>query len=189
MDKITYTDFENGDISNLRNLCNDLMKFQADHAKIKPEVMASMNFENRLLPDFSHASRKYIAVAYDEDTPVGFAFASVSEVTEADINTKPIWAKDIDGVGFYPDDYGVPTIIGTYKLLFVNPNYRSLNIGRNLSQMIMKWLNSHGDIKDLWVFVANGNEKVAKFYEKYGFTHSHSVFNGFIEAYTQKAIR
>ena len=58
MSKITYTDFENGDISNLRNLCNDLMKFQADQAKIKPEVMASMNFDNRFVPDYSHASRK-----------------------------------------------------------------------------------------------------------------------------------
>lgn len=189
MSKITYTDFENGDISNLRNLCNDLMKFQADHAKIKPEVMASMNFENRLVPDYSHASRKYIAVAYDGDKPVGFAFASVSEVTEDDVNEKSIWAENMGGLGFFPDDYGVPTTIGTYKLLFVDSNYRGLNIGRDLSQMIMKWLNSHDDVKDLWVFVANGNEKVAKFYEKYGFTHSHKVFNGFIEAYTQELIR
>lgn len=189
MSKITYTDFENGDISNLRKLCNDLMKFQADHAKIRPEVMASMNFENRFEPDYSHASRKYIAVAYDGDKPVGFAFATVSEVTEDDINEKSIWAENTDDVGFFPDDYGVPTTIGTYKLLFVDSNYRSLNIGGDLSQMIMKWLNSHDDVKDLWVFVANGNEKVAKFYEKYGFTHSHTVFNGFIEAYTQKSIR
>ena len=189
MNKITYKDFENGDISNLKDLCDSLMRFQAEHAKIKPEVMASMNFDNRLVPDYNNASRKYITVAYEGDKPIGFAFASVGEVTEKDISQKPIWAEDIDGVGFFPEGYVVPTTIGTYKLLYVDSNYRGLSIGGELSKMIMKWLNSHDDVEDLWVFVANGNEEVAKFYEKYGFNHSHTVFSGFIEAYTRKAIR
>jgi len=103
-----------------------------------------------------------------------------------DITRKPIWAEDIDGAGFFPEDYNVPTTIGTYKLLYVDSNYRGSGIGGDLSKMIMKWLNSHDDVEDLWVFVANGNEAVGKFYEKYGFNHSHTVFNGFIEAYTQK---
>ena len=117
------------------------------------------------------------------------AFALVGEVIEDDISKKPIWAEDIDGAGFFPEGYVVPATIGTYRLLYVDLNYRGLSIGRDLSKMIMKWLNSHDDVVDLWVFVANGNEEVAKFYEKYGFSHSHAVFNGFIEAYTQKAIR
>ncbi|WP_041865999.1 hypothetical protein [Sediminispirochaeta smaragdinae] len=33
---------------------------------------------------------------------------------------------------------------------------------------------------------ANGNESVGTFYEKIGFTFSHSVFDGFIQAYTEK---
>ncbi len=183
MSKIIYKDFEDGDISNLKDLCNALMRFQAEHARIKPEVMAGMNFDNRFAPDYASASRKYIAVAYNKDTPVGFAFASVSDLIEDDILKKPDWAEDIEGVGFYPEDYDVPTTIGTYKLLYVDSNYRGLSIGEDLSQMIMKWLNSHDDVRDLWVFVANGNEEVARFYEKFGFNHNHSVFNGFIEAY------
>jgi len=55
-----------------------------------------------------------------------------------------------------------------------------------LSNMTMDWLNSHEDVDDLWVYVANGNEIVGKLYEKYGFSLSHSVFNGFINAYCQK---
>lgn len=50
----------------------------------------------------------------------------------------------------------------------------------------MAWLNSHEDVDDLWVYVANGNEIVGKLYEKYGFRLSHSVYDGFIYAYCQK---
>ena len=186
MGSITYKDFQSGDIEFLRDLCNGLMKFQADHAVIKPEVMASMNFDNRLVPDFNNTKRKYIAVAYDGDKPVGFAFASVSNVTEEAVTTKPAWADDLDGIGFYPVDYNVPKTIGTYKLLYVNSDYRGLNIGGQLSDMIMTWLRGHDDVEDLWVFVANGNEIVGKFYEKLGFRFSHTVFGGFIEAYMRQ---
>lgn len=185
MDAISYHDFENGEIHFLKDLCNRLMKFQADHARIRPEVMASMNFENRLVPDYHNTGRKYIAVAYDGDKPVGFAFASISQVGEDDILVKPAWAQDIEGNGFYPNDYEVPKTIGTFKLLYVDPEHRGYKIGGKLSEMVMTWLNSHEEIEDLWVFVANGNEKVGRFYEKYGFSHSHSVFGGFIEAYYQ----
>lgn len=187
MKNIVYKDFENGSIDSLEELCNSLMKFQAKHAKIRPDIMASMNFQNRLLPDYHNTKRKYIAVAYDGEKAVGFAFASVSTVSKESINAKPGWADELEGLGFYPADYDVPKNIGTYKLLFVDSDYRGLNIGGQLSDMVMEWLNSHDDVEDLWVFVANGNEKVGRFYEKYGFNFSHNVFNGFIEAYCQKA--
>jgi hypothetical protein len=50
----------------------------------------------------------------------------------------------------------------------------------------MGWLKSQKDVEDLWVFVANGNESVGKLYETIGFQFSHSVFDGFILAYSQK---
>ncbi|WP_407311849.1 GNAT family N-acetyltransferase [Desulfosporosinus sp. SB140] len=189
MKAIVYKDYESGDIYFLKDLCNNLMRFQADRATIKPDVMASMNFENRLVPDFTGAERKYIAVAYDCEKPIGFAFAAVSKLKQEDISARPSWAQEISGLGFYPEDYDVPKTIGTYKLLFVDSKYRGCNIGGQHSNMIMKWLNGHEDIEDLWVFVANGNEVVGKFYEKYGFVHSHTVFKGFIEAYWQNAKR
>lgn len=185
MPTITYKHFEQGSIDNLKALCNGLMAFQAEHAVIRPDVMASMNFDNRLVPDYENADRKFMVVAYDGETPVGFAFATVSTISEAHISAKPPWAESIDGIGFYPTDYPVPNTIGTFKLLFVNPDYRGLSIGITLSAFIMDWLKSHEDVHALWVFVANGNEQVAKLYEKLGFVHSHSVFGGFIEAYQQ----
>lgn len=186
MNKIIYKTFEQGDISNLKDLCNSLMQFQADHATILPEVMASMNFENRLVPDFNNTERKYMAVAYDGDHPVGFAFATVTDLSKEDMSGKPSWADSLTGTGFYPDNYEVPKTIGTYKLLYVDPSYRGLNIGGALSRYIMNWLTSHQDVEDLWVFVANGNEVVGKLYEKLGFHHSHRVWGGFIEAYKKK---
>lgn len=182
---ITYQQFESGDITFLKGLCDALMQFQGEQAKIKPEVMRSMNFENRLVPDFANAKRKHMVVAYDEDRPIGFAFGSVSTLGEEDLRAKPPWANDLGGLGFYPLNYSVPKTIGTFKLLFVDPAYRGKDIGLTLSEQLMEWLNSHEDVEDLWVFVANGNEIVGKFYEKLGFTYSHKVFGGFIEAYYQ----
>lgn len=188
MNKISYKTFEEGDISDLKDLCNKLMAFQAEHAKILPEVMASMNFENRLIPDFNNTERKIMSVAYDGDIPVGFAFASVSHLTESDKSGKPSWAESLEGTGFYPEDYKVPKMIGTYKLLYVEEAYRGRNISGKLSQEMMTWLRAQEDVEDLWVFVANGNESVGKLYEKYGFKLSHSVWSGFIDAYCQSRL-
>ncbi len=184
MPKITYTEFEDGNINFLSDLCNDLMRFQAGKATIKPEVMQSMNFHNRLVPDFQSSFRKYIAVAWDIKEPV--AFALVSNLDESSIKDRPEWADSLSGIGVYPEKYLVPKRIGTYKLLYVKPEYQGLRISKELNTRIMSWLNGQNDVEDLWVFVANGNESVGKLYEKIGFRFSHSVFNGFILAYCQK---
>lgn len=186
---INYQEFESGDITFLKDLCNGLMQFQGEKAKIKPEVMRGMNFENRLVPDYANTKRKHMVVALDNDRPIGFAFGAVTTISQEDISLKPQWAQDIEGLGFYPSNYKVPKTIGTFKLLFVEPDYRGKDIGQTLSAKLMVWLNSQEDVEDLWVFVANGNEVVGKFYEKLGFKYSHSVFSGFIEAYTQKIDR
>lgn len=180
--KVNTTD----NIDFLEGLCNQLMKFQADHATIRPDIMASMNYNNRLKPEYANTLRKYIVVAYDEEKPVGFAFATIGSVTEESLKEKPSWATELDGTGFYPEDYEVPKTIGTFKILYLENKYRNLGIGKQLCDMTMDWLNSHEDVDDLWVYVANGNEVVSKLYEKYGFGLSHSVFNGFIDAYCQR---
>lgn len=179
--KVVTTD----NIDFLEGLCNQLMKFQADHATKRPDIMASMNYNNRLKQEYANTLRKYMVVAYDGEKPVGFAFATVEMVNEETLKEKPRWAKELAGIGFYPENYQVPRTIGTFKLLYVDNSYRNLNVGGQLSNIIMTWLNSHEDVDDLWVYVANGNEIVGKFYEKYGFMLSHSVFNGFIDAYVQ----
>lgn len=186
MVNINYKIVTTDNIDFLEGLCNKLMKFQADHAKIRADIMASMNYNNRLKPEYASTPRKYLVVAYDEERPVGFAFSAIGSVTEEDLKRKPGWASELNGIGFYPENYEVPKTIGTFKILYVDDEYRGLNIGRQLSDMGMAWLNSHEDVDDLWVYVANGNEIVGKLYEKYGFRLSHSVYNGFIYAYCQK---
>lgn len=189
MSNINYKVVTADNIDFLEGLCNQLMKFQADHAKIRADIMASMNYNNRLKPEYANTLRKRLVVVYDEERPVGFAFATVGRVTEEILKAKPGWASELNGIGFYPENYEVPRTIGTFKILYVENEYRGLNIGRQLSNMIMAWLSSHEDVDDLWVYVANGNEAVGKLYEKYGFRLSHSVFNGFIYAYYQKKIK
>jgi GNAT superfamily N-acetyltransferase len=180
--KVSTTD----NIDFLEGLCNQLMSFQAAHATIRPDIMGSMNYNNRLKPEYAAAKRKYIVVAYDEERPVGFAFATVGTVTEESLKGGPRWATEMEGTGFYPKDYEVPRTIGTFKILYLQDKYRNLGIGKQLADMTMDWLNSHEDVEDLWVYVANGNEIVGKLYEKYGFRLSHSVYNGFIYAYCQR---
>lgn len=180
---IKYDIVTEDNIDFLEELCNKLMTFQADHATIRPDILASMNFNNRLKIDYENSTRKHMVVAFDKEMPVGFAFATIGLVTEKNKQVRPPWAEELEGIGFYPETYKVPKTIGTFKLLYVDANYRTHHIGDRLTRMIMKWLNSHNDVEDLWVYVANGNETVGKFYEKHGFLYNHSVFNGFIDAY------
>lgn len=189
MNEIVYRELASENIEVVRDMCERLMKFQADKAQIRTDVLASMNFENRFVPDFNAAFRKKVIVAYNGDTPAGFAFTTITDLTQSTINALPVWASDLGGIGFYPEDYEAPKRIGTFKLLFVDSAYRGLDIGKHLSDLSMDWLKSNDDVDDLWVFVANGNEQVGRFYEKYGFKFSHAVFNGFIGAYRQKIQR
>lgn len=186
MGTIRYEVIHDEDIDFLEGLCNQLMNFQAGGATIHPEIMGSMNYHNRLKPDYAGTERKYLLVAYDAAQPVGFAFAAVGQLSEASLTGKPGWAKELDGVGFYPEGYALPKTIGTFKLLYVDEAYRGLAVGKTLTEMTMQWLCVNDDVEDLWVYVANGNERVGALYEKYGFAHSHSVYNGFIQAYCRK---
>lgn len=178
---ITYKEFSKGNVYEVKDLCNALMEYQAKNATISPDIMASMNFKNRLLPEFENTKDKLMIIAYDNDIPVGFGFATFSKINESDITQKPAWTKSLKGEGFYPKGY-LGRDIGTFKLLYVNPKFRGLDIGKNICEKIMTWLKSKKS-DNLWVYVANGNEKVGKLYEKLGFKYSHSVYSGFIHAY------
>lgn len=181
--KIEYRICTEENIDFLATLCNKLMKFQGDHAHIKPEIMSSMNYENRLKPEYANTPEKFMVVAYADNQPVGFAFGTIGMVTAESLTMKPAWAEDLGGIGFYPVDYDAPKKIGTFKLLYLDESYRNLGIGKELTDRTMTWLRGHEDVADLWVYVANGNEVVGKLYEKVGFHYSHPVWNGFIQAY------
>lgn len=186
MKNIEYREPGADNIDSVREMCNKLMQYQAQIARQRQDVLNSMSFENRFVPDYQSALRTSVIVAYEDKVPAGFSFATVTDITESNVNARPPWASKLGGLGFYPEQYAVPKRIGTFKLLYVDPNYRGLNIGFELSRLTMNWLCSNHDVEALWVFVANGNEQVGKFYEKLHFTFSHRVFDGFIYAYHQK---
>jgi GNAT superfamily N-acetyltransferase len=183
--KIIYKEFKGDNVDFLKALVNELMLFQGDHAKIHPKIMSSMNYDNRLKTEYKGSDKEHMLVAYVNEKPIGFAYGTISEVIKDHLTMKPSWAKDLEGNGFYPLDYDTPKLIGTFKLLYVAENYRGMDIGKHLSDDLMTWLRSK-NVKDLWVYVANGNEKVGNFYENYGFSFSHSVYGGFIDAYKQE---
>ena len=185
--RIRYSELRGESVESVRGLCERLMKFQADRARVRQDVLASMNFDNRFLPDFRASPRKKVVVACEGESPVGFSFVTVTRLSSASIAALPDWACDLGGNGFYPADYATPRNVGTFKLLFVDPSYRGMDIGRQLADRSMEWLRSHDDVSDLWVYVANGNESVGRFYESYGFDFSHEVFGGFVLAYVQRA--
>ncbi|MCH4888082.1 GNAT family N-acetyltransferase [Acidaminobacter sp. JC074] len=184
MSKIEYKIYKGDNVDFLEELVNKLMSFQAEHAKIHPEIMASMNYNNRLKLEYKGSNNELMYVAYDNDQPIGFAYGTISQVANESVHSLPEVISNMGGKGFYPDDYQVPKSIGTFKLLYVDEKYRGFKVGKELSDYLMDWLRSSG-VEDLWVYVANGNEVVGKFYEKYGFNFSHSVCNGFIDAYKQ----
>lgn len=183
---VDYQEFADGDVYKVKTLCDELMAFQTEQATIFPEIMGEMNFENRLLPDFQDIKDKKMVIAYVNDVPAGFGFATVTKLSEETIKQTPAWAEKLTGLGFYPQNYS-GRMIGTFKLLYVAPQFRGLQIGKNICHKIMAWLETK-NVDDLWVFVANGNENVGRLYETLGFQYSHSVYNDFIQAYRKKPI-
>jgi ribosomal protein S18 acetylase RimI-like enzyme len=185
MINISYSEFKGKNVDFLKPLVDALMTFQSESAKIHPEIMKNMNYNNRLKQEYKGSKNELILVAYLDQKPIGFAYGIVTEVTKDNLMTKPSWAENLSGIGFYPNDYDVPKTVGIFKLLYVKKKYRGYHIGKKLSDDIMTWFLSK-NTQDLWVYVANGNEKVCELYEKLGFHFSHSVYDGFINAYIQE---
>jgi len=73
--------------------------------------------------------------------------------------------------------YSVVTInknnIGTIESLFVEEEYRSQKIGKNLMQKSLAWLDSN-NIEKKELIVATGNEGVYEFYKQFDF-YPHST--------------
>lgn len=187
---ITYRDLSDGDIEICRDLCNALMQHQASKGIIHPEILGNMNFDNRLKPSFTSAGEKLLIVAFDDEAPIGYIFADVTTITEGSKAFRPAWKsllneEEAAGLGFFPADIEVPTKAGEINNLYVKPEYRGENIGKELTDRAMAWIKSHEDVHCAFVDVSNGNN-AASFYEKYGFTYSHDVMGGIIKAYIAK---
>ena len=172
-----------------RELCNQLMAHQQSLATIAPKAFDGMNFDTRLMPSFHKSPLKYLAVAMDGETPVGYVFATIESIAEGDKSTIPPWAPVRPGQrtqGFYPDWENPPEVVGCLNQLYIMPAYRGEGLGDQLLDMAMEWIEGdHEGISRVpmtFVYISNGNDAALRFYLERGFVVSHDVYNGFIAA-------
>lgn len=186
MTKIKIQDISNGNIEICRGLCNELMDYQANKSHIRTDVLREMTFDNRLRASFENAEIKKLLVAFDDENPIGYVYAEVSDVTENLMYYVPDWAKNIYKKGqliFFPVNQELPSRLGTFNNIYIKPEYHGLGLGYQLSNEVIEWMKSIDGITGIYVYVSNGNEQVVDFYKRFGFQFSHNMLNGFITAY------
>lgn len=184
---IVYRDLSEGPVEVCKDICNELLEYQASKAFKLKEVLTNMNFENRLKLSFDSASEKFLLVTLNGNEPIGYVYCTAEIVEEGDIFEKPIWAREFpdEYEGLYPKNLKTPSKIATLNNLYVKPEYQGLNIGKNLIEEAMKWIYSVNSLDYIFVYISNGNN-VEELYKKHGFVFNHSVYNGFISAYVIK---
>lgn len=187
--EILYCDMTNSDAACCKTLCNNLMKHQASVAVKYPELLSDMNFENRLKVAFDTAQCKKLIVAYCSDIPIGYIYGEIFEVTEDNVGRfKPfadqVSEEDADGYGLIPPTLELPAYIADLVNLYVEPEYRSEHVGKELVQRMLEWFAQNENAKCWCVYVSNGNNP-GTFYEKFGYSYSHEVLNGFITCYSR----
>jgi GNAT superfamily N-acetyltransferase len=70
--------------------------------------------------------------------------------------------------------------VGCLSQFYIKENYRNLGIGSTLFKKSMEWIDLFKPIKDIFIFVSNGNENALEFYKGKGFKISHQILDGFI---------
>lgn len=167
---IHYEVISDDEIICLKELCNELMAFQKSKSTIHTDLFDNMNFETRMVPSVQSAKANYFVVAKDDNQLVGYVYCNIS-AKETYSNAFATFF-DIDSVK--NDD------VGCLSQFYIKEGYRSLGIGSVLFEKSMDWLHSFKSIKDLFIFVSNGNDGALKFYQHKGFKISHQILDGFI---------
>ena len=165
---INYEIITQKEIFTVKPLCNELMTYQKSLAKITPERFDSMSFESRFIPSFKKASKNFIMIAKNNNQVVGYVYCNLSakEVYDSDFAT-------------FFDMNSVANKVGCLSQFYIKKDFRGLGIGTHLFNEGMKWLNQLR-VKDLFIFVSNGNSEALNFYMHKGFKVSHDILDGFI---------
>ena len=183
--KVTFRVVEKDEIEICRELCNELMALQKSKAVLLPEIFDSMNFDTRMKASYDKAVRKQVIVAEADGKAVGYVFSTIDDAQPAERETLPPWAPQKEGElleGFYPNWVDLPQKIGCLSNLYLKEGYRGNGNGAKLLHLAMEWLESFTDSELTFVYISNGNDNAMKFYLNHGFTYSHAVFGGFIQA-------
>jgi len=70
--------------------------------------------------------------------------------------------------------------VGCLSQFFIRPPLRNQGIGSHLFHAAIKWIQSFVEIRDVFIFVSNGNANALDFYINKGFRRSHNILDGFI---------
>ncbi len=168
--KLQYEVISDNSIYCLKELCNELMAYQKSVAHIRPELFDSMCFETRLVPSVQRAKANYIVIVKDVDEIVGYVYSNISP--------KETYANEF--ATFFDLDSVEAADVGCLSQFYLKEGYRNSGIGTVLFNKSMDWLNFFTSIKDLFIFVSNGNDNALKFYLGKGFKMSHRILDGFI---------
>ena len=189
VEKIRIITINEDSLERCRPLCDALMQYQAEKSTLHTEVLAAMNFDNRLKASFLSTQNKTLIGAEYDGKIIGYAYATTHLMTTEGRYFLPDWLRPIYKEGqlvFYPDQQELPATIGVFNNLYVTPQFHGKGVGGKLAHQLMQWLY-HSEASDCYVYISNGNETtMAPFYERLRFHYSHDMLDGFITAYHQK---
>lgn len=169
--KIQYEILNQSDIQVLAPLVNELMQFQKSQAKITPERFDNMSFETRLLPSVADARENFFIVAKDRNNIVAYVYSNISH---------KLAYNDGQFGRFFEMDSVQGDYVGSLSQFYIKSSYRNLGIGSVLFRKSMEWLRSFEYIKDIFIYVSNGNQNALNFYQNKGFSITHEILDGFI---------
>lgn len=162
-------------IACIRCLCNELMSYQKSKARIHPEWFDNMCFETRMLPSVNKAKANFIVTALDDNDLVGYAYSNICPK-----QTYSGGFATLAPMNFFDFDTVLGEDVGCLSQFYIKEGYRNSGIGSALFERSIEWLGSFKSIKDLFIFVSNGNENALAFYQGKSFKVSHQILDGFI---------
>lgn len=178
---ISYEIIHEDKISCIKDLCNELMAFQKSKAHIHPEWFDNMSFETRMIPSVRSAKANFILAAKSGNEIVGYAYSNICPKVTYSGGFATLAPVDFfDFASVKGDD------VGCLSQFYIRDGYRNTGIGSALFQKSVDWLNSFEAIKDLFIFVSNGNDNALRFYLAKGFKESHRILDGFITVLRNK---
>lgn len=183
---ITYEIINKDQIELCKDLCNELMAFQKEKAILAKEAFDNMNFDTRLKPSIEACDKYHVIIAKDNNSIIGYVFLSIEDTLNGDKSSIPEWApkakENEEVLAFYPNHIDYEQEVGCLNQLYLKENYRHLGIGNELLKQSLEWFKSYDNLKTIFVYISNGNQKALDFYLNNGFVYSHEVFSGFIQA-------
>ena len=172
---ISYEIISEDKVFLIKDLVDELMAYQKSKAYIHKNFFDGMSFETRMPPALKSAKENFIVAAMDGDKLVGYAYSTIAP--------KEIYSDDFATLkchAFFDFDSVKTDDVGCLSQFYIKEDYRCMGIGSGLFDRSMSWLRQHEYIRDIFIFVSNGNENALNFYLCKGFNVSHEILNGFI---------